>query len=388
MQPSGLWEKRWSGKVGEPFVVSGQLAGTKHGLNAANPPWRWEDFNDGPDLQAGNMCFDPAYLTWQYFSGHCVDIIPEFFGYIDMPYTSSPKMMYGEPADENLLNRYFGSSNKYEKFCATSLLASNRPINPAVAEWLVTAACDRGLCQEAYSIIVNRLKQNSGFINAITPAVKRILCGPTAPNEPERVLFLIRLAALLKDQNIADYLVNIYKQTANKFIKAAALNSLVGFTRIDGSEFAGMIRKDTVKPAPTIVREAAARLYQNWFLKDDPRYSAKFASADYSNIRRIAAEGAGNLELKSARPILEKLIDDKAWDIRFSTAITLINSYGQKGMNIIKTNLKDEYNYAQNLAKSPGNNLTADFSDCPKKTKEYGRLCLIAALTEGIKKLE
>jgi len=387
-QPGGFWEKRWSGKVGEPFVKSGQLAGTKHGLNAANPPWRWADLNDGPDLQAGNMTYDPAYLVWQYFSGHCVDAIPKFFDYLDMPYAPSVKMMYGEPADDNSLNQYFNSSDKYEKMCAASLMASNSPINQVVAEWLVMAACDKELCQEAYKIIAGQPQQNNDFMRAITPAMDRILSGPTAPNEPEKVLFLIRLAAKLKDQSIKHDLFRICKQTSNKFIKAAAMNSLTGFTKVDDNDFAGMVRKDIAKPTPSVVREAAARLYQKWYLKNDPQYVSKLASADYSNVKLVAAESAGNLELREARKILEKLIKDKSWDVRMVAAITLINNFEQKGANIIKANLRDEYNYALSLAKSQSKNPKADFSDCPKKTKDYGRLCMITAMTEGIKKLK
>ena len=386
-QAGGFWEKRWSAKVGEPFVKSGQLAGVKHGLNAANPPWRWVDLNDGSDLQAGAMTYDPAYLTWQYFSGHCVEAVSKFFDYADMPYVPSVKMMYGEPADDNSLNQYFGSSDKYEKMCAASLMISSLPVTPSAAEWLVMATCDKELSQEAYAIIDSQLQQNSDFMRAITPTVDKILSGPTAPNEPERVLFLIRLAARLKDQSIKHDLFRIYKQTSNKFIKAAALNSLTGFTKTDDGDFAGMVRKDIAKPAPSVVREAAARLYQKWYLKDDPRFVSKIAAADYSNVKLVAAESAGNLELSEARKILEKLIKDKSWDVRTAAAITLINNFERKGANIIKANLKDEYNYALNLAKSQGNNPKADFSDCPKKTKDYGRLCLIAVMTEGFKKL-
>jgi hypothetical protein len=388
MQPGGLWEKRWSGKIGEPFVVSGQLAGTKHGLNAANPPWRWEDLNDGPDLQAGNMAYDPAYLAWQYFSGHCVISVSEFFDYIDMPYVSAPMMMYGQPADGNLLNRYFNSANKYEKLGAASLMVSSGPVNPAVAEWLVTAACDKEICEEACAIIANQLKRNNAFGQMITPAVDRVLSDPTAPNEPERVLPLIKLTAYLKDQSIKHDLVRIYKQTANKFVRAISLNSLRSFAKVDNSDFADMIRKDTVKPAAPIVREAASRLYRSWYLEDDPQYVTKFTSADYSNVRRIAAESAGNLGWGGARPILEKLINDKSWDIRTTAAAALINNFEKKGANIIKANLKDEYNYADSLAKSGGTSWAGDFTDCPKKSKDYGRLYLIAATAEGIKKLK
>jgi hypothetical protein len=51
------------------FVRIGTFRGDNDKDNAANAPWRWDDGNDGSDLQAGIMATDPAYLVQQYFDG-------------------------------------------------------------------------------------------------------------------------------------------------------------------------------------------------------------------------------------------------------------------------------------------------------------------------------
>jgi len=63
---SGLWAHRNDSAT---FASYGTFRGDNYKDNAANAPWRWDDGNDGSDLQAGIMATDPAYLVQQYFDG-------------------------------------------------------------------------------------------------------------------------------------------------------------------------------------------------------------------------------------------------------------------------------------------------------------------------------
>ena len=64
--PGGLWERRNSNP---PYASWGTFAGDNGRPDAAHAPWRWDDHDDGSDLQAGMLAMDPAYLVDQYFDG-------------------------------------------------------------------------------------------------------------------------------------------------------------------------------------------------------------------------------------------------------------------------------------------------------------------------------
>lgn len=62
----GLWARR-----DDPVTYAsfGTFRGDNGKDNAANPPWGWDDQNDGDDLQRGLLATDPAYLFSSYFDG-------------------------------------------------------------------------------------------------------------------------------------------------------------------------------------------------------------------------------------------------------------------------------------------------------------------------------
>jgi hypothetical protein len=62
--PEGLWSRR---NDPQTFASSGVLRGDNGDDNAANMPWRWDDHDDGSDLQAGLLAIDPIRLTTVYF---------------------------------------------------------------------------------------------------------------------------------------------------------------------------------------------------------------------------------------------------------------------------------------------------------------------------------
>lgn len=62
----GLWAHR---NDSQTFFDWGVFRGDNGDDNAANAPWRWDDHDDGGDLQAGMLAVDPAKLVSIYFSG-------------------------------------------------------------------------------------------------------------------------------------------------------------------------------------------------------------------------------------------------------------------------------------------------------------------------------
>jgi hypothetical protein len=59
-EPGGLWYRIHNKETFEQW--------NKFRGGGANPPWGWDDWNDGDDLPGGEMALDPAKLTWIYFS--------------------------------------------------------------------------------------------------------------------------------------------------------------------------------------------------------------------------------------------------------------------------------------------------------------------------------
>ncbi|UJW30966.1 hypothetical protein L3Q67_38155 [Saccharothrix sp. AJ9571] len=61
----GLWSHRADSAT---FATWGTFRGDNGKDNAANPPWGWDDANDGDDLPRGMFTSHPAYLVSQYFA--------------------------------------------------------------------------------------------------------------------------------------------------------------------------------------------------------------------------------------------------------------------------------------------------------------------------------
>lgn len=71
-EPGGVWDQRFNGAL---FGGYAAFAGNKSdgcgsgtigcGENSANPPWGWDDQNDGP--VRGELATNPAGLAWNYF---------------------------------------------------------------------------------------------------------------------------------------------------------------------------------------------------------------------------------------------------------------------------------------------------------------------------------
>jgi hypothetical protein len=62
----GLWAHRNSSQT---FASWGNFLGDNGTDNAAHAPWKWDDDDDGSDLQSGLLATDPAKLVSTYFSG-------------------------------------------------------------------------------------------------------------------------------------------------------------------------------------------------------------------------------------------------------------------------------------------------------------------------------
>jgi hypothetical protein len=63
--PGELWARRANA---ETFAAFGVFRGDNGADNAANAAWRWDDHDDGPQLQGGELATDPAELVAIYFS--------------------------------------------------------------------------------------------------------------------------------------------------------------------------------------------------------------------------------------------------------------------------------------------------------------------------------
>ncbi|HEU5470591.1 MAG TPA: hypothetical protein VFV67_08055 [Actinophytocola sp.] len=75
----GLWAHRT-----DPTTFTGPTGafrGDNGADNAANPPWGWDDQNDGTDIPRGLLATDPAYLVSAYFAGE---------GAFSLTYTRNP----------------------------------------------------------------------------------------------------------------------------------------------------------------------------------------------------------------------------------------------------------------------------------------------------------
>ncbi len=62
---NGLWDRRHDKNM---FAENGSFYGDNAKDNAANPPWLWDDHNDG-STYAGEIATDPAKLADYYFNG-------------------------------------------------------------------------------------------------------------------------------------------------------------------------------------------------------------------------------------------------------------------------------------------------------------------------------
>lgn len=64
-EPGGLWEHRNDNLT---FTANGKFRGDNGQDNSANPPWGWDDGDDGSQLTGGELAIDPARLVRIYFS--------------------------------------------------------------------------------------------------------------------------------------------------------------------------------------------------------------------------------------------------------------------------------------------------------------------------------
>ncbi|MCP4581147.1 MAG: hypothetical protein GY839_05980 [candidate division Zixibacteria bacterium] len=386
MEPGGFWERRWGGPIGEPFVVSGQIEGGKFAKNAANPPWRWEDNNDGPDLKAGGMAFDPAYLAWQYFSGHIVKNYQGFFSYKNTPYIPMVKKIYGQNVNNTVLKHYLNSSNEYERFSAASMIAARNSVDPKVISTIISAMNNSLLTSEAMAIAISASDRNESFRQAFAPHLQKALNGPVMINKPEKIIPFIRIAGRVRNNSIRNVLIKIYKDSENKYVRMSAAGALISFTRANDPELGRKVLKDMSHSTPDFIRQVASRLYLKWYVMDDIKPLMRLTAARHSSVRKVAVECCKNLAFSDAKTILDKRICDSSWDIKIEAARMLFYYFGANGKSIINRHLKDEYKYAQKVTRTQNINLKNDFTDCPKKAKDYGRLFLIASLAEGFER--
>lgn len=64
-EPGGLWDRKDDELL---FASHGVFLGDTHGQDKAHAPWRWDDRNDGSQLQGGELATDPIKLIRIYFS--------------------------------------------------------------------------------------------------------------------------------------------------------------------------------------------------------------------------------------------------------------------------------------------------------------------------------
>jgi hypothetical protein len=77
----GLWSRRSSSTT---FASFGVFRGDNGVDNAAHAPWRWDDKDDGSDLQSGQLALDPARLVSIYFNNEA----PFSGTYTRLPYST------------------------------------------------------------------------------------------------------------------------------------------------------------------------------------------------------------------------------------------------------------------------------------------------------------
>lgn len=385
MQPDGFWDRRWSAPLNEPFTVEGRLKGGKFGKDAANPPWRWDDSNDGPDLLSGAMAYDPAHLTWQYFSGIVYRDFNKLFTYTDMPYVITDGKIYGQTATDNQLNDHLNSQSKHERLCAAGVcVSSGKNINES-ARILVEALTDKGLAAEACSIITHYAKTNAQFRTDVLSLIIDKINDASCFNEPDRAIGLIKVLHQLKENRCRGMIARIYMEGDDLYLKAAVALSLIPLQKIGSMDFYKELRSNLSHP-DELTRETSGRLYLKWYITDDPAPILRYASAHYSNLRLLTAEAAAKLKSKKAFDTVVGKLKNSKWDFKNLTSVVLVENYGDKGLRAIRDKLKNDYQYAQNLSKNPSYDLGADFSDCPKGEKDYGRLCFTTELASMMKK--
>lgn len=64
-EPGGLWDHRNDPNT---FTAAGKFKGDNGQDDSANPPWGWDDGDDGSQLPGGELATDPAKLVQVYFS--------------------------------------------------------------------------------------------------------------------------------------------------------------------------------------------------------------------------------------------------------------------------------------------------------------------------------
>jgi len=391
-EPGGLWARRCT-PVNEPFAPSGSFAGRKKGTDKAGPPWKWDSKSDGSRLQEGLMAYDPARLTDQYFSGH-TRFSRE---YVNKRYfrfgCSQPPAAKGT---KNLSSMLKSADPGKRNFAAAQLVAQN---DTTAIDYLLEACLEENFSREAFAVLSTQAGRDENFRITLSKKVAGILNAPKASRktaggkrafrallEPAKLEPLVRLAGELRAPNLAAFLVEVYRDQKDNLLSGMAVDALAKLPRPKGAATQRIVKRG-LNSSDAKMKAASTRLYGHWYAQEEIDPLEKLAFDDHPNVRQAAVEALEGLKSSDSKKILKQVLSDPQWEVKVAATKILMRNLGKDSLDIVKSKLKPEFEYAARFLETQKPDLTEDFSDSPQTMEAYGRLGLITEIAEGLKQV-
>ncbi len=380
----GLWDRRCA-SINEPFTTARRFAGRKHDDDKASPPWNWDDKDDGSDLQAGALAYNPSYLCSRYFSG-------EYFSpyYVNNRYFN----LSCRRNQSELVKLLSDGDNEAKYSAALDLFQSN---NTVAIDQVVDAVVEQNYSWEAIAALSQNATKSKKILEKASHRILkhfktykksgRLKLGRKEYVTDSRQLApLVYLMGELKNPAFTTPLVEIYSSRSNTFLQHIAGEALAkhDVKYLKESRDLSNALQNGINSFNRDVRGASAALFGKLSSQKNIEPIIPLLSDDFPNVRIKAIEAMNGSQSFDTLGILKNLLDDSQWDVKEAAAKTLINNFRFEGLDYVVNKFKEEASCVYELLSSNKNNITVNFSECQQTVEESGRMRMMETISDSM----